>query len=148
MTTSIEFFMISLISNKNRMNKLKTTIHIKVGAILCALYVAFGAFGAHGLKPLLTPSQLNTYETGLRYMIIHCLALIVINLCYHTFKKYSKWPSFFIYSGVVLFSFSLMVHALRDIIGLEINVFAMLAPIGGLCFIAGWISFLSSIRKL
>lgn len=135
------------ISNKNRMNTSKTTIHIRAGAIICAAYVALGAFGAHGLKPLLTASQMGTYETGLRYMIIHALGLILINIIYILWQKYNKWPSILFYSGLIFFSLSLIIHALKDLLGINIDVFAMFAPLGGLCFIAGWLVFTLSLKK-
>ncbi|MGB1037570.1 MAG: DUF423 domain-containing protein [Bacteroidia bacterium] len=129
------------------MNTSKTTIHLKVGAIICAAYVALGAFGAHGLKPILTEGQMGTYETGLRYMIIHGMGLLLINSIYILWQKYNKWPSLLFYFGLLFFSVSLIIHALRDLIGIEIDVFAMFAPLGGLCFIAGWLVFAFSIKK-
>ena len=129
------------------MNTAKTTVHIKLGAVVCAIYVALVAFGAHGLKPLLTDAQINTYETGLRYMIVHDLALIVVNLVYRTLNTYYSWTNRFFYLGLVLFSLSLLIHATKDLIGIEVNVFAMLAPIGGLSFIGGWLFFILSLRN-
>ncbi|MDA8886702.1 DUF423 domain-containing protein [Bacteroidia bacterium] len=128
------------------MNKDKPTKHIWVGAIICALYVALGAFGAHGLKDALDSSQIATYETGLRYMIIHGLGLILISSVYILLQKYNIWPAILFYIGLVLFSLSLIVHATKDLLGISIDVFALFAPFGGLSFIAGWILFTISIR--
>ncbi len=128
------------------MNTDKPTIQIWVGAIICALYVGLGAFGAHGLKDALNSSQIATYETGLRYMIIHGLGLILISSVYILLQKYNKWPAILFYLGLVLFSLSLIVHATKDLLGISIDVFAIFAPFGGLSFIAGWIIFAISIR--
>ena len=129
------------------MNKTKTELHIILGGLISAIYVILGAFGAHGLKPLLSEKQLNTCETGLRYMIIHALALILINLVYTVTKKYSKWPNILFYVGLLFFSASLIIHATKDLIGISVDVFALLAPIGGLAFVFGWLSFAHSIYK-
>jgi uncharacterized membrane protein YgdD (TMEM256/DUF423 family) len=130
------------------MNLQKPTTHICIAAIICALYVALGAFGAHGLEHKLSIIQLGTYNTGLRYLILHALGLIVINLCYTVLSTYNKWVNLFIYLGMVFFSFSLVIHATKDLFGIAVNVFALLAPIGGLCYIIAWILFANTIRKI
>ena len=45
-----------------------------------ALGVALGAFGAHGLKQILTPQLLETYKTGILYHLIHSVVLLAITL--------------------------------------------------------------------
>jgi uncharacterized membrane protein YgdD (TMEM256/DUF423 family) len=129
------------------MNTEKPTIHIWIGALICCLYVTLGAFGAHGLKSSLSDLQLDIYGTGLRYMIIHGLALILINLVYIVLNKYSKWSNYLIYAGLVFFSVSLIIHATKDLIGIDTMVFAKFAPIGGLCFVASWIIFALKIKS-
>lgn len=125
----------------------KTYTHIKVGAILCALYVVLGAFGAHGLENKLTVAQLGTYQTGLRYLVVHALALMFTNFTYHHWGTQKRLSNVFFYLGIVLFSFSLLIHATKDLIGMEVNVFAMMAPLGGLCYILGWILYTIKIGK-
>ncbi|MEM6686735.1 MAG: DUF423 domain-containing protein, partial [Bacteroidota bacterium] len=48
------------------------------GAILGALAVVLGAFGAHGLKKVLTVEQLTSFETGVRYQIYHSILLLIV----------------------------------------------------------------------
>ncbi|PCJ67727.1 MAG: hypothetical protein COA58_00910 [Bacteroidetes bacterium] len=129
------------------MNTEKPTTHIWLGALVCALYVLLGAFGAHSLKSTLTASQLDIYETGLKYMVIHGLALILTNTAYIVLHKYNRWSNFMTYCGIILFSFSLIIHATKDLAHISTNFFAILAPFGGLSFIAGWLIFTYSIRK-
>lgn len=135
------------------MNKVTFSIEIArnwiiFGSIICALYVALGAFGSHGLEGKLTDKQLNTYNTGLRYMIIHGMALIVVNLVFITLKTYNPWVNGFAVAGLLLFSTSLLIHATKDLFGLNVNVFALLAPLGGLSYIVFWILFaITIIRK-
>jgi len=128
------------------MNIKKPTTHIWIGAIICGLYVILGAFGAHGLKSSLSALQLNTYETALRYMIIHGLALMLTNLIYIVLEKYNRWTNYLIYLGLILFSASLIVHATKDLIGVNVDVFAFFAPFGGLCFVASWFIFAIKIK--
>lgn len=118
-----------------------THIHMRVGAILCAIYVVLGAFGAHGLEHKLTVAQLGTYHTGLRYLIIHGLALILTNFTYETWGTKKCYSNVFFYLGILLFSFSLLIHATKDLLEIDVNVFAMLAPVGGLCYVFGWILY-------
>lgn len=125
----------------------KTYTHIKVGAILCAIYVILGAFGAHGLENKLTVAQLSTYQTGLRYLIVHALGLILTNFTYHYWGTQKRLSNVFFYLGIALFSFSLLIHATKDLIGINVNVFALMAPIGGLCYIVGWIFYTLKIGK-
>ncbi|MEY2924359.1 MAG: hypothetical protein RLZZ337_907 [Bacteroidota bacterium] len=128
------------------MNKVTFSIEIArnwivIGSIICALYVALGAFGSHGLEGRLTDKQLGTYNTGLRYMIIHGMALIVINLTFIVLKQYNPWVNGFVVAGLLLFSLSLLIHATKGLLGIQVNVFALLAPIGGLSYIVSWILF-------
>ncbi len=124
-----------------------TIKHLKAGAYLCALYVVLGAFGAHGLENKLTDTQLATYHTGLRYLIVHSIALILTNFTYQLWRTKKMYSNYFFYGGIVLFSFSLLVHACKDLLGIHINVFAMLAPLGGLSYVAGWIFYALTIGK-
>lgn len=111
------------------------------GGILCALYVTLGAFGAHGLEDSLDANSMQTYQTGLRYWIIHSLALILVNYIGSQLKTSFTWSNYLFSAGIILFSFGLMIHAIKDLIGFDLNVFAMMAPIGGFSFVIAWILF-------
>lgn len=109
---------------------------IIIAAILGALSVGLGAFGAHGLEATLTANgRLDTYETAVKYQVYHALAILLvgilmINLNHHYFG-YAAW-SFLI--GTVIFSGSLYVLSLTNITWL-----GAITPIGGLAFIIGWV---------
>ena len=68
-------------------------------------------------------------------MIIHGLALILTNLSYIILEKYNVWTNRFAVAGLLLFSVSLLIHATKDLLGIDVNVFALLAPIGGFSYI-------------
>jgi len=124
----------------------KMLITLSVTGILA---VAIGAFGAHGLKPKLSESLLGTFETGVSYHFYHLMAMSFAYILYergaHPWVKIGFW-GFFI--GIILFSGSLYLLSTRELIGLTTYKWlGPLTPIGGLCFIFGWISILISAYK-
>ncbi len=113
--------------------------HIIISATMGALGVALGAFGAHGLKSILTPEMLETYRTGIFYHLIHAVVLLGLSLS----TKYNfTIPFYFIFAGIVLFSFSLYAYALSGI-----KIFAMITPIGGVSLITGWLLVIYRVYK-
>jgi uncharacterized membrane protein YgdD (TMEM256/DUF423 family) len=112
---------------------------IIIASIMGALGVALGAFGAHGLKQILTPQLLETYKTGIFYHLIHSVVLLAISL---NSKLNLTFPFYFILCGIILFSFSLYVYAISGI-----TTFAMVTPIGGFSLIIGWLLIIFSIFK-
>ena len=105
------------------------------GALLSFLGVAAGAFGAHGLRPILSENMMGAYETGVRYHLVHALAMLVAGLSAHSFNHpvfiRAGW-SFFV--GIGIFSGSLYVMSLSGIRSL-----GMLTPLGGIAFLIGWV---------
>ena len=97
-----------------------------VGAILAALAVAAGAFGAHALRGRLEPRMLEVYQTGVLYHLVHAVALVAVG------RGAGGW---LFLAGIVLFSGSLYGLALSGA-----RFFGPITPLGGLCFIAGWIA--------
>ncbi len=103
---------------------------------LCAfIAVAMGAFGAHGLKEILTPDMLAVYKTAVTYQMWHALGLGLIALLRAqnpevNLLKYASWAMF---SGIILFSGSLYLLSLSGLKWL-----GMITPMGGLCFLAAW----------
>ena len=113
--------------------------HIIISAIMGALGVALGAFGAHGLKQILTPQLLETYKTGILYHLIHSVVLLAITLN----TKYNlAIPFYFLFAWIILFSFSLYIYTISGI-----TAFAMITPIGGVSLILGWISIIFVVIK-
>lgn len=115
-----------------------------------ALAIIIGAFGAHGLKGLvatgqLTGDQLNSFEVGVRYQVYHSLALVVMGFgLWPADRRWWKWSASLFTVGIVLFSGSIYFLALRDVFGLGdgIRILGAVTPIGGICFITGWLLFM------
>ncbi len=107
--------------------------------------VLLGAFGAHALKSFLTPEKLQSYETGVRYQLIHALALIAlsiygqINKTNDFLNKGIGWAAHFFIVGAFLFSGSIYGLALFSVIHPSwAFVLGPVTPIGGLFFMLGW----------
>jgi uncharacterized membrane protein YgdD (TMEM256/DUF423 family) len=106
-----------------------------IGALLGALGVAGGAFGAHALKARLSPEMLAVFETGVRYQLIHALGLLAVAWAG------TRWASpaisaagWLFVSGILLFSGSLYVLTLTGV-----RIFGAITPVGGVALIAGWL---------
>lgn len=116
---------------------------IMTASVLLALAVAIGAFGAHGLKAHLSPEMLQTYKTGVEYHFYHALGLLLVGVLSVSMpSNLLNWSAFLLALGIILFSGSLYVLAISGIKWL-----GAITPIGGLCFIAGWIVLLLAVWK-
>ncbi len=109
-----------------------------IASVLAALTIALGAFGAHGLKELISAEALNTFETGVRYQMYHVIALLVIGFATAIPQKTKRWVVRFFCFGIVFFSGSIYFLALKSILPFEVSFLGPITPIGGLLFILGW----------
>lgn len=107
-----------------------------IGAILGALGVALGAFGAHAFKPMLVESgRLDTYELAVRYEFYHAFALLLAGVLQQFIQTKSiRLASLFFLFGTVLFSGSLFLLCFTNN-----SLFAIATPFGGVLLISGWI---------
>jgi len=104
------------------------------GAVGAFLSVALGAFGAHVLKPTLSPQMLETFETGVRYQMYHSLALLVVAWIVDRYGPSIFVPAgWFFIAGIVIFSGSLYVLSFTGARWL-----GAVTPIGGVGFLIGW----------
>jgi len=99
------------------------------GALLAALGVALGAFGAHALRARLGPELLATFETGVRYQMYAALALLVLG----TQPAQRRAPALLL-AGAVVFSGSLYLLTLTGTRWL-----GAVTPLGGLLLIGGFV---------
>lgn len=106
---------------------------LRTGALLGALGVAAGAFGAHGLRAMLEPRDLEIYETAVRYQLVHALALVACAALPERTRRVSVAGWCFLL-GVIVFSGSLYVLVLTGTRWL-----GAITPFGGAGLIAGWV---------
>ena len=114
--------------------------------LLGAIAVALGALGAHFLKSkletdLITPDQLNGFDTAVKYQMYHVLAMLGLFIfSKHQPHKYINWAFYSFLIGIFLFSGSLYFLCTRHLLGIEgLKVLGPITPIGGIFFIVGWI---------
>jgi uncharacterized membrane protein YgdD (TMEM256/DUF423 family) len=104
---------------------------LAAGAGLGALAVALGAFGAHGLRTLLSAEALGWWQTGVQYQMWHALALVALGLAG---RAGTRLPAWLLGGGAAVFSGSLYLMALTGARWL-----GAVTPAGGLLMIAGWL---------
>lgn len=112
---------------------------LQAGALIGALSVGLGAFGAHALNKMLTASgRLETYETAVKYQFYHALALVLIGVLLQNASpnatKFYSWAGYAFLIGVLVFSGSLYTICFSGI-----KAFGAVAPIGGTALIVGWL---------
>lgn len=110
-------------------------LFFSIGCVLGLVGVALGALAAHALKARLAPELLVTFETGVRYQLVHALALLAVAWAY------ARWPSrlptlsgWLFVVGTLLFSGSLYALSVTGVRGL-----GAITPFGGAAFLAGWL---------
>lgn len=118
------------------------------GIAFALVAVILGAFGAHALKTILSPEKLQSFETGVRYQLIHAIALILLalysqqNAAHHNFVKGIGFSAHFFIVGCFLFSGSIYGLALLSLIHSKwAMVLGPITPMGGLSFMLGWASW-------
>ena len=116
------------------------------GAILLALAVILGAFGAHGLKGRIDAYSLSIWEKAVFYHFVHALGILIVSIL----PKTGTFPeagantvSLCLFIGIVIFSGSLYLLAVtgRGILG-------AITPIGGIAFIVGWLLLAWHLRRV
>ena len=113
-----------------------------IAALFSGFGVIMGAFGAHALKSRIPPESLEVLKTGVLYLFIHSVTcLIIASLSrFPGNMRFLKLAGIGFLLGITLFSGSLFIISTKTITGIEIGFFGIVTPIGGLCFITGWIS--------
>lgn len=112
---------------------------VAIAAILGAVTIAIGAFGAHGLKELVSAKALTTFETGVRYQMYHVFALLIIGFANGIPPVTQKWVFRFFILGIIFFSGSIYLLSLDSLITFNAKTIGFMTPIGGLFFIIGWL---------
>lgn len=114
-----------------------------IASLLGGLAVALGAFGAHGLKGILTEARMGTFETAVRYQMYHALAIFaVVSLMRWQPSPMLNWAGWLLIIGVVIFSGSLYLLVATDQTWL-----GAVAPIGGAGMIAGWLTMMVAVIR-
>lgn len=124
-------------------------LYLILGSIFGGLGVVLGAFGAHGLKQLVGPETVNTFQTGVQYQMYHAFALLIVGILYER-MPYSllSWAGGLFVGGILLFSGSLyLLAALKAANKVGLSGVGIITPIGGLLFIVGWVLVVMALLK-
>lgn len=114
-----------------------------IAAISMAAGIALGAFGAHGLKELISEKYQLVFETGVKYQMYSSLGLLFLSLFGDAMRK----PALLILAGMCIFSFSLYLLSMNEIWDEGLRRLGAITPLGGVLMIAGWIWAASAIYK-
>ncbi|KAK4498735.1 hypothetical protein PRZ48_009245 [Zasmidium cellare] len=111
-----------------------------IGTLSGASSVAFGAFGAHGLKSRgLAPEKIASWQTAAHYQLIHSVALLVAEQA----APKNVWAKSLFTAGITMFSGSIYLLTLD---GQTFKPLGPVTPLGGLCLIGGWLALAFGTR--
>jgi uncharacterized membrane protein YgdD (TMEM256/DUF423 family) len=115
-----------------------------VGALLGALAVVAGAFGAHGLEDSVSPRRLDVWATASRYHLIHAVVFLgAWALACRTGTRAAAMAAWSMLAGIFVFSGSLYLLVLLDLPWM-----GAITPLGGLMFIVGWCALAVALWSL
>lgn len=110
---------------------------VLLAAVMGALGVGLGAFGAHGLAAVFeaNPGNEATYDTAVLYHLVHAVALL--GAAWLRERYPNRWTSLapiLFGIGMILFSGALYLLSVANL-----RFMGAVAPLGGAAFIAGWL---------
>jgi uncharacterized membrane protein YgdD (TMEM256/DUF423 family) len=119
------------------------------GAILGAVAVCLGAFGAHALKTMLPGNDTISFDTGVRYQMYHIFALLITGVLFKEFNhKFLLWAGRLFIAGIILFSGSLYLLTALKIYGISgFRWLGAVTPFGGIIFVLAWLLLAFSVAK-
>ena len=124
-------------------------LYLGLGASLAGLGVILGAFGAHGLKQLVGPETVNTYQTGVQYQMYHAFALILVGILYERIpNNLLNWAGILFLAGIVLFSGSLyLLASFKAMNKVGVSGIGIITTIGGVLFVIAWVLLVIAIIR-
>ncbi|REE83162.1 uncharacterized membrane protein YgdD (TMEM256/DUF423 family) [Lutibacter oceani] len=117
--------------------------NLLIAAVIGALTIILGAFGAHALQEVLSVNELKSFETGVRYQMYHVIVLMFVNSFSGFNLKTKNVVTYFFLAGILFFSGS--IYAIT--FGVNAKYIWFLTPLGGLLFILGWLKLAFSFIK-
>ncbi len=116
---------------------------VSLGSLLAFVAVGLGAFGTHGLRDRVTPRMFEVWQTGVFYHLVHAVAIVLVGAMFaHLPGRAARWAAWLFLAGIVLFGGSLYGMALGGP-----RVLGAVAPLGGSCFLAGWLTLAVAARN-
>jgi uncharacterized membrane protein YgdD (TMEM256/DUF423 family) len=116
-------------------------------AVLGVTSVILGAFAAHGLKKLITPDSIASFETGVKYQMYHALFLLFVGTSTYISSGYKNVIFYLVLLGVIFFSGSIYLLATNVLTAFDFKKIAFITPVGGLLLIVSWVVLLVNFIK-
>lgn len=115
-----------------------------IASFFMALSIALGAFGAHGLKSIVSADMLKVYNTGIQYQFYNTIALMALSIMINFKENIKKLiiSAWLIIIGFLIFSVSLYL-----LVVLNMPILGAITPIGGTLLIIAWLVATFSILK-
>ncbi|SDR83753.1 Uncharacterized membrane protein YgdD, TMEM256/DUF423 family [Formosa sp. Hel1_31_208] len=118
-----------------------------MGSLLGLIAIVLGAFGAHGLKSVISIESQQSFETGVRYQMYHALFLLFVGSYSGIGLKTKQVIFYLVLLGVLFFSGSIYGLATNDLSGFDFKAIGFITPIGGLLLIIAWAILLIKFLK-
>ncbi len=123
-------------------------IGIITGALFMLTAVMLGAFGAHGLKEMISTENITVFKTGVFYQFVHAISILIAAIMIKVYKvEKLKYSICFFSLGIIFFSGSLYLLSTSVATGLNVKMLGPITPIGGLFFIVGWLVMIIAMLK-
>jgi uncharacterized membrane protein YgdD (TMEM256/DUF423 family) len=120
---------------------------ITIGSVFIFTAILLGAFGAHALKEIISIEKISSFEVGIRYQMYHGLALLILNSQADKFSFSLRWVNRLLVAGTVLFSVSIYLLAIQEIIPFAVRWLGPVTPIGGTLLLVSWGLFLVRVIR-
>ncbi len=115
---------------------------LSLGFFLAALAVILGALGAHTLKQMVSPQQLEVFKTGVQYHFYHAIGIVCVGFLAKLFPDLHRLDLivYLFLTGIICFSGSLYAFTIEETMNISKSTWiGIITPLGGVFFIAGWI---------
>ena len=112
---------------------------ILLASLIGGVAVIIGAFAAHGLKPILNDSSMDSLDTAIRYQIYHAFLLLYIASSNRLTKNQQSILSKLVFVGVIFFSGSIYLLATNILTAFDFKSIGFITPLGGMFLISSWI---------
>ncbi len=116
-------------------------------AALFSLAIILGAFGAHGLKQLVDKNSVESFEVGIRYQFYISIAILILGLNADKFTFSIQRICVLMALGLALFSGSIYLLAIKELLPFSIRFLGPLTPLGGLIMIIGFVILIYKLAR-
>lgn len=113
---------------------------VLIAITLAALAIVLGAFGAHGLKDLVSAEKVASFETGVKYQMYAALSLMLVAFNDDKFSASPTWFYRLLITGALLFSCSIYLLSLQEVIDVKLKFLGPITPLAGLIMICAWVA--------